>query len=108
MNIPNGVNRSPEVNTVKTDKYSNRVEKKTAPDEVSSVEHSNAVKTTDTQLHQTRNLSFKLNEESNTMYVEITNEKNEVVRTIPADENDPKFVDLLKNAKPGMIVDYRG
>jgi uncharacterized FlaG/YvyC family protein len=55
-----------------------------------------------------RNMSFKLNEEKNEMYVEIRDGNDEVVRTIPADENDPKFIELIKNNKPGMIIDHKG
>ena len=56
---------------------------------------------------QTRNISFKRNEESKTMYVEITNEDNEVVRTIPADEKDPRFIELVAQSTPGMIINSR-
>ncbi len=97
MTIPNGVNRTPGVNTVKPDKSSKSVEILASPQrQAASLQHA-----------QTRNISFKLNKDSNTMYVEITNEKNEVIRTIPADENDPKFIELIRQAQPGMVVNDR-
>ena len=57
---------------------------------------------------QTRNLRFKVNEDSKEMYIEVTNSDNEVVRTIPFDENDPKFVELIKKSTPGMIINDKG
>lgn len=56
---------------------------------------------------QTRNISFKVNENEE-MYVEVTNADNEVVRTIPADENDPKFMALIQHSTPGAFIDRKG
>lgn len=57
---------------------------------------------------QTRNISFKINEQTEEMYVEITDDDDEVVRTIPADENDPKFMALVQQSTPGMIINDKG
>lgn len=56
---------------------------------------------------QTRNISFKRNEDSKTMYIEITNEDDEVIRTIPADEKDPRFIELVAQSTPGMIINNK-
>lgn len=53
---------------------------------------------------EVRNMNFKLNSDTDEMYVEITNADDEVVKTIPADKNDPRFIEILSNSKPGMII----
>lgn len=57
---------------------------------------------------RTRNIRFRVNNESKEMYVEVTNSDNEVIRTIPADENDPKFMSLVQQSKPGSFIDRTG
>lgn len=57
---------------------------------------------------RTRNIRFRVNEESKEMYVEVTNSDNEIVRTIPADENDPKFMSLINKSAPGTFIDQTG
>ena len=107
MTIPNGVNRSPGVNTVNKELNHKTEEKAQKTTSVDGQEKPSD--TVDSQsFPRTRNISFKLNEESNTMYVEITNEKNEVIRTIPADEDDPTFRALKNQAFPGMILNNKG
>ena len=94
MDISNRVNRAQDIKTVNT--------AKAAP-----AATSDKVSTPDLK-QQVRNISFKLNKDDNEVYVEITNEDDEVVRTIPADENDPKFIELIKQSSPGMVIDKKG
>ena len=53
---------------------------------------------------RTRSIHFRVNEETKEMFIEVTNSDNEVVRTIPADENDPKFMSPVAQSSAGSYV----